>query len=267
MGRVWKTPSLTGIEVLWRWCAGAVLLLLLWFQIGRGLYRAALARNSVTIGFSTAELADVRVWLALLVWIAAWLLAFSAGRMVILRRLGAVHARWRPIALFTLMRVLLLGALVFFWAAVMLRVARGIPWNSTAFTSQINLVGKFAAAVLTTLAVFLVWSLLSWRFWLPLVVSAEEGLCVNGSLRKAWEQRAVSAKMVEINFVMGIVKVALLVLAMTFSACPLPFQNVATQQFLTWWWTGVGVLWVLASDFFHVVRMASYLALYRAAKS
>ena len=45
-------------------------------------------------------------------------------------------------------------------------------------------------------------------------------------------------KLVEINLVMGIVKIALMVLALVFSACPLPFESVATPEFLTWWWMG-----------------------------
>jgi len=62
--------------------------------------------------------------------------------------------------------------------------------------------------------------------------------------------------------VMGIVKVILIVLAMVFSACPLPFETVETRAFLIWWTVGVGVLWVVASDYFHVVRAAVYLRLW-----
>ena len=62
---------------------------------------------------------------------------------------------------------------------------------------------------------------------------------------------------------MGIVKIALIVLALVFSACPLPFSTVETQEFLTWWWIGVGVWYLVASDYFHVVRAAAYVALWR----
>jgi hypothetical protein len=66
-------------------------------------------------------------------------------------------------------------------------------------------------------------------------------------------------QLVEINFVMGIVRVALLVLALVFSACPLPFESVATAEFLRNWWIGVGVWYLLASDYFKVVRAAAYI--------
>jgi hypothetical protein len=62
---------------------------------------------------------------------------------------------------------------------------------------------------------------------------------------------------------MGIVKIALIVLAMVLSACPLPFESVATPEFMAWWYVGVTVLYLVASDFFHVVQLASYLELWR----
>jgi hypothetical protein len=82
-------------------------------------------------------------------------------------------------------------------------------------------------------------------------------------LRAAVRLGPLRAKLVEINLVMGIVKVALVVLALVFSSCPLPFESVESQTFLMWWWTGVGVLYLIASDYFHVVRSAAYEALYQ----
>ena len=67
----------------------------------------------------------------------------------------------------------------------------------------------------------------------------------------------------EINLVMGIVKIALIVLAMVFSATPLPFQTVTTPEFLAWWWAGVAMLYLVGSDFFHVARLVAYLGLLR----
>jgi hypothetical protein len=74
----------------------------------------------------------------------------------------------------------------------------------------------------------------------------------------------LKSKLVEINLVMGIVKIALIVLAMVFSATPLPFESVTTPEFLLWWWVGVTVLYFLGSDFFHVARQVAYLQLWRA---
>ena len=71
-------------------------------------------------------------------------------------------------------------------------------------------------------------------------------------------------KLIEINLVMNIVRIALIVLAMVFSASPLPFSSVETQTFLNCWWGGVAWLYLGMSDYFHVVRSAAYLSLWRA---
>jgi hypothetical protein len=67
-----------------------------------------------------------------------------------------------------------------------------------------------------------------------------------------------------VNLVLGIVKIALIVLAMVFSATPVPFSSVTTPEFLMWWWAGVVVLYLIGSDFFHVTRLMAYLGLWRA---
>jgi hypothetical protein len=89
-------------------------------------------------------------------------------------------------------------------------------------------------------------------------------LGAGASLKAAFQLGPVKAKLVEINLVMGIVKIALIVLAMVFSASPLPFESVATEGFLLWWWAGVTVLYFVGSDFFHVARLVAYLDLWRA---
>jgi hypothetical protein len=38
---------------------------------------------------------------------------------------------------------------------------------------------------------------------------------------------------------------------------------VATPEFLREWWVGVVILYFVASDFFHVVRLMAYLELWR----
>src|SRR5205807_7224376 len=108
------------------------------------------------------------------------------------------------------------------------------------------------------------WSVVSWIFSMAPLLSAIAGYGVGGSLRAAMQLGPVRPKLVEINLVMGIVKIALLVVAMAFSACPLPFKSIATPDFMTEWYAFVAVLYLLASDYFHVVRLASYLEMWKA---
>ena len=69
-------------------------------------------------------------------------------------------------------------------------------------------------------------------------------------------------KLMEINLVMGIVKIALIVLAMVFSATPLPFAEVVSGAGLYAWWAVVTVLYLVASDFFQVARVAAFVELW-----
>jgi hypothetical protein len=127
-----------------------------------------------------------------------------------------------------------------------------------------NLVGYFALAIIATLGLFTLWAVVSWAVSVAPLLAMLKGLGVGGSLAAAFRLGPLKSKLVEINLVMGIVKIALMVLALVLSATPLPFESVATAEFLMWWWAGVTVLYCLGSDFFHVARQVAYLQLWRA---
>ncbi len=62
---------------------------------------------------------------------------------------------------------------------------------------------------------------------------------------------------------MGIVKLALIVLAMVFSAAPLPFSDQLGPEALHVVWAGSTLFYLLASDYFHVVRLKGYVEFWR----
>ena len=66
-----------------------------------------------------------------------------------------------------------------------------------------------------------------------------------------------------LNLVLGIVKIALIVLAMVFSAIPLPFASVMTGTPLYLWWVLVSILYLVASDFFQVAQLAAFVEFWR----
>ncbi len=128
--------------------------------------------------------------------------------------------------------------------------------------SEGNLVLYCAIAIVATLGVFTVWAVASWGLSVAPLLAMRRDLGVGASLRAAFGADVLRSKLVEINLVMGIVKIALMVLAMVFSACPLPFESVATPEFMSHWYVVVAVLYFVASDFFHVVHLVSYLDLW-----
>src|ERR1700734_2224695 len=127
-----------------------------------------------------------------------------------------------------------------------------------------NLVGYSALVIVASLGLFTLWAVVSWALSVAPLLAMLRGSGVRKSLAAAFHLGPLKAKLVEINLVMGIVKIALIVLAMVFSATPLPFESVTTPEFLLWWWVGVTALYFLGSDFFHVARQVAYLELWRA---
>ena len=110
---------------------------------------------------------------------------------------------------------------------------------------------------------FVLSAVTGWVFTLAPILSLRRGTGALHSLRDAVRVGGLRSGLLEINLVLGVVKIALLVLAMVFSASPLPFQSVITDEFLFWWNVVVGVVYCIASDFFHVARLTSTLRVWR----
>jgi hypothetical protein len=121
-----------------------------------------------------------------------------------------------------------------------------------------------AMLIVGTLALYVLWGAVSWPLYLAPLLSMQLGVGAGAALKAAFRSGQVRGKLIEINLVMNIVRIALIVLAMVFSASPLPFSSVETQTFLNCWWGGVGLVYLGMSDYFHVVRSAAYLSLWRA---
>lgn len=280
MAGTWRRPGLTAIEVFWRWAVG---LPWLWFAT-RGVLQAlrahpvdTVALEAMTVFQPLAALDTLDRQMAPLLpplramgrWLlpscaAAWVGVSTAGRLAIWRRLdSSLPRRFGPVALLGGLRLLLL--LLFFWGwgrGIGAAAQYCIPAAVSA-GAEPNLVLFAAIVVVLTLLLFLLWSLVVWPLdAAPLFVLAE-GQGVGASLRSALGAGALRSRLVEINLVMGIVKVGLAVLAMVFCATPLPFSAEETQGFLISWWSFVGVLFLIALDFFHVVRRAANLSFFR----
>lgn len=294
LARVWGRPSLTGLEVLWRWAVGIPALWLAYanlrrilaahtdgtFDVARlgldsklvhdpvGVASAdplgATERVSHAIGILYPDMLHTAQWLGPLL-LVVWLVASSIGRTVVLRRADArLHARpGTLLVLQTLRMAVLMGSFWAWWECLQVAswwAVRGpIAWGD-----EPNLVLYFALAIVSTLGIFTLWGVLSWGLTVAPLLAMLRNLGVWESLKAAWRLGPLKSKLVEINLVMGIVKIALLVLAMVFSASPLPFETEATQRFLAVWWAVVTVLFFVASDYFHVARLVAYLELWRA---
>ncbi|QEE28500.1 hypothetical protein FTW19_11105 [Terriglobus albidus] len=282
MSWVWKHPLLVGLEILWRWLWGIPALWLTartakrildqhpvdWTALQHAslldpMHAAEVAGAIITV--LAAPVTEALTWLLPLLMLT-WVAAHTIGRTIVLHRIDAeLIPRPATFLLLTLLRLVALALAFAVWW-------RSLLWSSTitianpiAQGREPNLVGYCALLIIFSMGVFVLWGVVSWIFSIAPLLAVVRQLTAAQAIRESFRLGALRQKLVEINLVMGIVKITLIVLAMVFSATPLPFQSVATDSFLHTWWAGVTVAYLIASDFFHVARAVAYLQLYRRA--
>ncbi len=289
MARCWRRPSLLGLELLWRWALGIPTLLVLLHE-GWKIYNTvplgptgiehfslldpviAAQILSAVVDALLPSVRAVAIWF-FPVFLLVWAIFSGLGRVAVLRRYDArLHrAPLRVVALQWLRMLALAGSIAVWWLCLrhVAQVSLGGP--------QPNLVAYFAKAIFLSLMIFVLWAVGSWVFSIaPLLVLLENksvfaalGLAMGpsawlGSAAGRGQMRGLRSRLVEINLVMGIVKLGLVVLAMVLSAVLLPFQDELTPAMFYVWWTFIAILYLVASDFFQVVRLVAFLDLWRA---
>jgi hypothetical protein len=278
MGWVFRRPSLTGLEIAWRWIFGVPLLLVCWTQATRIL--VALPPESTGLNsldkqnpwVAVVQLADVWAryepavghvlrWL-LPVAAVAWALASGVGRNLVLRRLEP-GAAFRPVAMMALQA----GWLVIL-SLVFVGWFRSIQWVAATHISpdgEADLIGYSIWVIFLSLGFFTAWALISWPFAVaPMLLVLEKRSALSAFTASFRLGREFTGKLMEINLVMGIVKLALIVLAMVFSAAPLPFSDELGSDAMHVVYVGASLFYVVASDFFHVLRLKSFVEFWRA---
>jgi hypothetical protein len=280
-GYCWSRPSLLGLELLWRWGFGIPATLLCWYEgtqvfetVRSPLEGTGILNFSLQDPIRAAVIADNAfgvVWpvlLQVLVWLVPLLavtgsIAAGVGRNLVLRRYDRTLAS-RPLTLviLKLVRVVMLGVTLVAWFES-IRWAAKYSLSGLDAEGEPNLVLYAALVIGLSLGTFSVWSLLSWYFEAAPLIAVAEDVGVGASLKRSLRLGSLTSKLMEVNMVMGIVKLALIVLAMVFSATPLPFASAMTGMPLYLWWAGVSIAYLAASDFFHVARVVSFLQFWR----
>jgi hypothetical protein len=273
MGWVFAHPSLTALEVAWRWIFGAPVLLICWIYAQRIL--ALLPPESTGLDkvnlqdpwVSAVRLADA--WdlyrphvVHLLVWLGplaavAWVVISALGRNLVMRRLEP-GLPFRPISMMAL-QAAWLAALVFTcWAWF-----RSIGWAADQHIgngAEPDLVGYTVWVIVFTLGFFTLWALISWAVAIaPMLVLLEKRTAFSALAESLRLGKPFTSKLVEINLVMGIVKLALLVLAMVFSSVLIPFAEQVGAGTLHVEWIIVSIFYFVASDYFQVVRLKGFI--------
>jgi hypothetical protein len=277
MGWVFRRPVLTALEVAWRWTFGVPFLVVCWLQAQRILRQIPLAQT----GFNNIDTQNPWVaavqfasgWqhyrtavAALLLWLLpitalAWALVSAGGRALVLAKLER-GVRPRPLALLYLQVIWIALLGITFWAWF-----RCIQWTAATHISpngEADLVGYSIWAIFLSLGFFSLWALINWPVTIAPLLMVLEDLTPWQALRQSFSLgRTFTSKLMEINLVMGIVKLMLIVLAMVFSAAPLPFSDQLGTQALHNVVAGATLFYLVANDYFQVVRLKSFIEFWR----
>ena len=272
MGWVFQRPLLTAIEVAWRWLFGMPLLLLCWIE----LKKIIIAVPPQSAGLDTLDpqnpwVAAVQLsnaWAlyqphvaAVLRWLLplaalAWVIVSGLGRSLVLKRMQQ-SLRFRPIAMIALQAAWLAFFALTCWG--WLRTMQWVASTHITHNAEPDLIGFSVWAIFLSLGFFTAWALLSWALSIaPHVMLLENRSALSALGQSLRLGRPMTAKLVEINMVMGIVNLALLVLAIVLSAAPLPFSDQLGSEALHIVWTMAMVFYFVASDYFQVVRLKGF---------
>ena len=187
----------------------------------------------------------------------AWVVASGLGRNLVMKRLEP-GLPFRPAAMIVLQAAWLAVLALTGWAWF-----RSIGWAAATHIgngAEPDLVGYAMWAVFLTLGFFTLWAFISWAVAIaPMLVLLENRSAISALVASLRLGKVFTGKLVEINLVMGIVKLVLLVLAMVFSSVLIPFSDQVGAGTLHLEWIVVSVFYFVASDYFQVVRLKGFV--------
>src|ERR1700683_902516 len=97
----------------------------------------------------------------------------------------------------------------------------------------------------------------------PILALLEKRSALSGLGQAIRLGKGFTGKLAEINLVLGIVKLALLVVAMVFSAAPLPFSDELGSGAMHLVYAASAVFFLVSNDYFQVVRLEAFLEFWK----
>ena len=273
MGWMLRHPGVVAAEVGWRWLFGIPFLLLLWTRLQHVLVVLTPEESGLTnINVQNPWLAAGQLsgawwqyrplvahelrWLAP-VAVLVWIVISGLGRNLTLKKADP-GLRFRPFAMMGLQGVwlALFGGVCWGWF-------RSVAWVGATHLptgSEPDLIGFSIWLIFLSLAFFTVWALLGWIVSVAPILMLLENCSAGSALRMTTKLgRPFTSELVEIGMVMGIVNLALLVVAMVLSAAPLPFSDQLGGDAMHTVWAGAAIFYLIAHDYFQVVRLRCFM--------
>ncbi|HKD86612.1 MAG TPA: hypothetical protein VKB58_17825 [Terriglobales bacterium] len=277
MGWMLRHPAIVVIEVGWRWLFGIPFMLVCWNRL-QGIFTllspddAGLRNlNPQNPWIAAGQLSSAwwqyqplvghkLRWLAPIAF-AVWIVVSGLGRNLVLKRMEP-RLPMRPLPMMALQAAWLavFGGVCWGWF-------RSVSWAaSTHFAGggEPDLIGFAIWLIFLSLAFFIVWALAGWIVSVAPVLMLLESRSAASALREGLRlEKPFTAELVEIGMVMGIVNLALMVLAMVFSAAPLPFSDQLGGDALHLVWAGAAIFYLVAHDYFQLVRLKCFVEFWK----
>jgi hypothetical protein len=272
MGWVFRRPRITLLEIGWRWIFAFPFLLVCWHQ----MQQIAIALPPDAAGMDRLDtmnpwISGVQlgvVWMRyqpyvvqMLLWLAplgglAWAVMAGLGRGLVFKQIEP-RVRYRPFSIMILKAgwLVLLGVIFLAWY-------QSIQWVAATYitTQGADLVGYSIWAIFLSLGFFSLWAVISWPFTIaPVLVLLEHRSAWSAFTQSFKLGKIFTSELIEINLTMGIIKLMLIVLAMVFSAAPLPFSEELGSGALHLAIAFSFTFYCIASDYFQVVRLKAFI--------
>ncbi|WP_348262222.1 hypothetical protein P8935_20755 [Telmatobacter sp. DSM 110680] len=273
MGWMLRRPEIVAIEVGWRWLFGVPFLLVCWARLQHvlglltledsGLHNIDvqnpwIAAAQLSRAFARYEplIAHELKWLVPIAALA-WIVISGLGRSLAFYRMDP-RLKFRPASMMMLQTVwlALFGGVCAGW---FLSVGRAAQAHFPA-SGEPDLIGFAIWLIFLSLAFFTVWALLGWIVSVAPVLMLFEKRTPLAALGEGLRLgKTFTSELVEIGMVMGIVNLALMILAMVLSAAPLPFSDQLGGDALHMVWAGAVVFYLIAHDYFQLVRLKCFI--------
>ena len=269
-GAIRRDPALLLVEILWRWCFGAIALLLFlgflvmlpgvvdagdtsaWSSHDPLLISQALLHLLIGLGGKPLAVAIA----LLLASTAVWTLLGAAGRTFTLNRLERSGIRFRSILALQSLRALSL------WLA-------GIALTKT-IVLDARLAGRgakpdiflySALAVWSVILIGVLWAAVNWNLSLAAVCCAKNAGGFGRSIRQALAlDRSHTGDLLGVGLVFALWR--LIFMAVAFVLCFLPSAKMGTspRAYFAWFVTTT-LAYFAGADYLYIARMAGYLAI------
>jgi len=277
MGWMFRRPAIIAVEVGWRWLFGVPFLLLCWGRLQHILTVLPLEDSGLSNidaqnpWIATAQLsrglakyepliAHELKWLAPIA-VLAWIVLSALGRSIAFHCMEH-RLRLRPFSMMLLQTIwlVLFGSVCVAWF-------RTVSWAAAThfpIGSEPDLIGFSIWLIFLSLAFFTVWALLGWIVSVaPVLMLLEQRSPLPALAEGLRLGKTFTSELVEIGMVMGIVNLALMILAMVLSAAPLPFSDQLGGDALHVVWAAAAVFYLVAHDYFQLVRLKCFMQFWK----